>query len=78
MFPDDHLPCFNCSVNIMAAVSKPRGQPSEGNTVYFRILFPDFHLFGFIFHLEIVKSSLFSEGQKPCLPALHNSHVTNL
>lgn len=73
-FPDDNFPCFNCSVNIMAVMSKQREEPAEGNTVCSVILFPDFHLLGFIFQLEMVKSSIFSESQKQCLHDLHNLH----
>ena len=72
--PDDNFPCFNCSVNIMAVMSKHRKKPAKGNTVFFTILFPDLHLLGFIFQLEMVKSSIFFESKKQCLHGLHNLH----
>lgn len=58
----------------MAIMSKHREKPDEGNTVFFIILSLDFHLLGFIFQLEMVKSSIFSESQKQCLHDLHNLH----
>ena len=74
-FPDDNFPCFNCSVNIVAVMSKHREKPAKGNTWFFFIIpFFDFHLLGFIFQLEMVKSSIFCESQKQCLHDLHNLH----
>ena len=35
-FPDDTFPCFfNCSVNIVAIMSKHRGKSAKGNTLLF-------------------------------------------
>lgn len=71
-FPDNNFPCFNCSVNIMVIMSKHSKKPAEGNTAFLITLFLDFHLLGFIFQLEMVKSPIFWESQKQCLHDLHN------
>lgn len=47
----------------MAIMSKQNGKLVERNTVFFIILFPNFHMLGFVFQLEIVKFSIFLKAK---------------